>query len=134
MEYVYNKDGNDTFTITAPESLEGISGTIAGTDSEGFSLQYDGMALDDAMPQRPGLTPADGFYVLLADLRTEEPSQLWTENVSGETLTALRYESNQNGVNVEKQVWLSNDLNPVCAELFADGDRVITIQVTEVQN
>ncbi len=134
MKYVYNKDGNDTFTITAPESLEGVSGTIAGSGTDGFSLQYDGMSLDDAVPRRPGLTPSDGFFALLADLRNQEPSQVWTENAAGETLTALRYESDVNGVKVEKQVWLSQELQPVCAELFADGDRVLTIQVTGYQN
>ncbi len=134
MEYVYNRDGNDTFTITAPEPLEGISGTIAGTDAGGFSLQYDGMTLDDAMPQRPGLTPADCFFALLADLREQEPAQLWTESVSGDSLTALRYESDINGVKVEKQVWLGPDLQPVCAELFADGERVLTVQVTGYHN
>ncbi len=134
MEYVYNKDGNDTFTVSAPESLNGISGSIAGDGSEGFSLQYDGMALDDAMPQRTGLSPADGFFALLCDLKNEEPAQIWTENVSVDTLTALRYEYDRNGVKTEKQVWLSKDLQPVCAELFADGDRVITIQVTDIKN
>ena len=70
IQYDYNKEDNDRFTITAPESLAGISGTIAGTDNAVFSLQYDGLALDDAMPQRTGLTPADALFCLMNDLRT----------------------------------------------------------------
>jgi len=134
MDYVYRRDDNDEFTITAPESLEGISGEIAGTNvTEGFSLQYDGMALDDAMPQRPGLTPADGFFALMSDLVYSQPAQVWTENASGNTLTVLRYESETDGVAIEKQVWLTDKFQPVCAELFADGNRVLTIQVTGYQ-
>ena len=78
MDYVYDREGNDQFAITAPESLAGIGGTIAGTDSAQFTLQYDGLSLDDAMPQRTGLTPADGLFCLLNDLRTAQPVQIWS--------------------------------------------------------
>lgn len=131
-DYVYNKEDNDTFTITAPESLAGIGGTIAGTDSASFTLQYDGLALDDAMPQRKGLTPADAWFCLLDDLRRAEPTQIWTESADGVKLLVLRYEQDGEDGKVEKQVWLTEqDYQPVCAELYADGERVLQIQVTE---
>ena len=79
MDYVYNKEDVDSFTITAPESLAGIGGTIAGEDSASITLQYDGLSLDDAMPQRTGLTPADAMFCLLDDLRKGEPVQIWSE-------------------------------------------------------
>ena len=131
VEYVYNREENDTFTITEPESLAGIGGTIAGTDSASFTLQYDGLALDDAMPQRTGLTPADALFCLLNDLRTAEPAQIWTERVDGQSLLALRYEQEDADGKVEKQVWLTEKTyQPVCAELYADGTRVLQILVT----
>lgn len=130
MDYVYNKEQADSFTITAPESIAGLGGTIAGDSSAEFSLQYDGLALDDAMPQRTGLTPADGLFCLLADLRSGEPSQRWTENVAGKTLLVLRYDSEDDQGKVAKQIWLTADgRQPVCAELYADGECVLTIQV-----
>lgn len=130
-DYVYNREDNDSFTITAPESLAGIGGTIAGTDSASFTLQYDGLALDDAMPQRTGLTPADAFFCLLDDLRRAEPAQVWTEKTSGVELLVLRYEQDSDDEKVEKQVWLTEQgYQPVCAELYADGERVLQIQVT----
>lgn len=131
VDYVYNKEDNDTFTITAPESLAGIGGTIAGTDSASFVLQYDGLALDDAMPQRTGLTPADALFCLLDDLRRAEPAQIWTESADGAKLLVLRYEQDGDDGKVEKQVWLTEpEYQPVCAELYADGERVLQIQVT----
>lgn len=130
IDYVYNREDSDTFSITAPESLAGIGGTIAGTDSARFSLQYDDMQLDDAMPGRTGLTPADALFCLLADLRTGEPVQQWTEEVAGQTLLVLRYEGEDGDGKIAKQVWLSGDgRQPVCAELYADGKCVLTIQV-----
>lgn len=130
VDYVYNREESDTFSLTAPESLAGIGGTIAGTDSGQFSLQYDGMQLDDAMPRRTGLTPADALFCLLSDLRTEDPAQQWTEDAVGQTLLVLRYESEDGDGKIAKQVWLTNDgRQPVCAELYADGKCVLTIQV-----
>ena len=134
MDYTYHKDDPDAFTITAPESLAGIGGTIAGVDSAQFSLQYDGMELDDAMPQRAGLTPADGLFCLLADLRSAEPVQQWSETVEGVKLLVLKYEEAREKETVEKQVWLTADgLRPVCAELYADGRCVLSIQVMQYQ-
>ena len=129
VHYQYNKEDVDSFSITAPESLSGIGGTIAGEESGAFSLQYDGLSLDDAMPQRTGLTPADGLFCLLCDLRTAEPQQQWTETVSGEKMVVLRYA--QETGQIEKQVWLTRDgLRPVCAELYADGERVLTLTLS----
>lgn len=131
MDYVYNREDADTFTITAPESLAGIGGTIAGTDSASFTLQYDGLKLDDAMPQRPGLTPADALFGLMHDLREAEPTQIWTERTSGVNLLVLRYEQEDEDGKVEKQVWLTGEgYQPVCAEWYAAGERVLQLQVT----
>jgi outer membrane lipoprotein-sorting protein len=130
-DYTYFKEENDVFTITAPESLADISGTIAGEDAVQFCLQYDGMQLDDAMPQQQGLTPADGLYCLLADLRRGEPVQQWTERMDGQELLVLRYENENAAEKTEKQIWLTADgYRPVYAELYAAGKCVLTIQVT----
>ena len=134
MDYVYDREGNDQFAITAPESLAGIGGTIAGTDSAQFTLQYDGLSLDDAMPQRTGLTPADGLFCLLNDLRTAQPVQIWSESASGTDFLVLRYEGEDEDGTVEKQVWLTEQgMQPAYAELYADGSRVLTIRVTAWQ-
>lgn len=129
MDYTYQKDQNDSFTITAPASLKGIGGTIAGQGDDGFSLQYDGMELDDAMPLRTGFTPADCLFWLLADLRENEPVQQWSETVSGQPLLVLRYESEDKAGPTAKQIWLTADLQPVCAELYTDGKRLLAVQI-----
>lgn len=134
IDYVYNREDKDIFTIAAPEMLAGIGGTIAGEDSGTFSLQYDDMMLDDIMPQRTGLTPADALFCLLSDMRSKKPTQQWTEMVSGKKLLVFRYEENGADGKVEKQVWLTeNGQQPVCAEIYADGDRVLGIQMLTYQ-
>lgn len=134
LDYAYHKESADTFAITAPEALAGISGTVAGNDRATLTLQYDDMVLDDAMPYRPGLTPADSMFCLLADLRQDSPAQQWSETVDGQKLIVLRYESEDDVGAVARQVWLTaDDYRPVCAELYADGKRVLYLQITSYQ-
>ena len=59
LDYAYNKEDVDVFTITGPESVSGVSGRIAGDSEATLALQYDDLVLDDARPVRPGMTPAD---------------------------------------------------------------------------
>ena len=57
---------------------------------------------------------------------------MWSEHTNGESLLVLRYENADDSV--EKQVWLrQSDLQPVYAELYEDGARVLTIQVESCQ-
>lgn len=131
-DYVYNREDSDSFTLTAPESVAGIGGRISGEENGAFTLQYNDLQLDDIVPRHTGLTPADAWFCLLNDLRYTAPAQVWSEHTNGESLLVLRYE--KAGDSVEKQVWLrQSDLQPVYAELYADGARVLTIQVESCQ-
>ena len=117
--YAYNKEDVDVFTITAPESVSGVSGRIAGDSEATLALQYDDLVLDDARPVRPGMTPAD---------------ESWRESADGTALTVLHYRSESGDETIEKLVWLREDnMQPVYAELYADGARVLTIQVESCQ-
>ena len=104
-DYVYNREDSDSFTLTAPESVAGIGGRISGEENRAFTLN---------------------------DLRYAVPAQVWSERTNGESLLVLRYENADDSV--EKQVWLrQSDLQPVYVELYADGARVLTIQVESCQ-
>ena len=133
-DYVYNKEDSDSVTLTAPESVAGIGGTIAGEENGAFTLQYNDLRLDDIAPRRTGLTPADGWFCLLNDLRYNAPEQVWSEHTDGESLLVLRYAQADKDGSTEKQVWLrQSDLQPVCAELYENGALVLTIQVESYQ-
>ena len=132
QDYAYNKEDADVFTITAPESVAGVAGRISGTDTADFTLQYDDLTLDDARPVRPGLTPADAVFSVIAALKNAEPDETYRETVKGTALTALRYRSAEG--NIEKLIWLREDnMQPVCAEFYVDGTREIGIQFTSYQ-
>ena len=132
QDYAYNKEDADVFTITAPESVAGVAGRISGTDTADFTLQYDDLTLDDARPVRPGLTPADAVFSVIAALKNAEPDETYRETVKGTALTALRYRSAEG--NIEKLIWLREDnMQPMCAEFYVDGTREIGIQFTSYQ-
>lgn len=128
LDYVYNKNDSDTFTITAPEVLSGITASIAGEGAGILTLQYDGTALDAPGPSRAGLTPADAVPYLLRDLRTASPTESWTESADGAKYNVLKYEheDESDGSRVTRQIWLSGN-TPVRAEIYADGECVLTL-------
>ena len=127
LDYAYNKEDVDVFTITAPESVSGVSGRIAGDSEATLALQYDDLVLDDARPVRPGMTPADAVFGVVCALRDTPADESWRESADGTALTVLHYRS-------EKLVWLREDnMQPVYAELFADGTRELSIRFTSYQ-
>ena len=136
MDYNYNKEDADTFTITAPESLAGIGGRIAGTDNGAFSLQYDrhGAGRRDAAAYRARRL-RHGLFCLLSDLRNSASRSSNGQNrLRGPSCLFSGMRRTVRMAKIEKQVWLTeNGRQLVCAELYADGKRVLTIQVMSYQ-
>ena len=87
LDYAYNKEDVDVFTITGPESVSGVSGRIAGDSEATLALQYDDLVLDDARPVRPGMTPADAVFGVVCALRDTPADESWRESADGTALT-----------------------------------------------
>lgn len=131
LQYEYSGQAGDSFTITAPESLAGISGRVSGSEADGLTLQYADTILEDMMPVRSGMTPADAFGAIVRCLREDAPAEHWTETVSDQTLLVLRYEDTDADGAVARQIWLSADgTQIVYAEVYADTECLLTIAVT----
>ena len=66
--------------------------------------------------------------------RDTPADESWRESADGTALTVLHYRSESGDETIEKLVWLREDnMQPVYAELYADGARVLTIQVESCQ-
>lgn len=126
LEYCYNKEDSDVFTITEPEALRGIQATIAGGDTAAITLQYDGTELDAPGPTRAGVTPADVVPYLLRSLRSGSPAEAWEERADSESYEVLKFISESDEGTVTQQIWLRDSI-PVRAEVYADGTLALTL-------
>ena len=124
-DYAYNSKGNDTLTLTAPESLAGITATIAGEDAPALTLQYEGTVLDAPGPSKAGLTPADIVPYLFSELRSGNPTETWTERADGTTFDVLKYVREDDDGTITRQVWLK-DGAPQRAECYWNDALVLT--------
>ena len=121
-EYVFSMDcecGNSdtvTFTVTAPESLSGITGELS---SGSGSLTFDGQALAFPMLAQGTMSPISSVWVLLHALRG---GYLTDEGKEGLTI-----DETYQGVPLRLSVTLDNEDMPTFTEIFQDGERILSL-------
>ena len=124
-EYVFSMDcecGNSdavTFTVTAPESLSGITGELS---SGSGSLTFDGQALAFPMLAQGTMSPMSSVWVLLQALRG---GYLTDEGKEGLTI-----DETYQGVPLRLSVTLDNEDMPTFTEIFQDGERILSLALT----
>ena len=124
-EYVFSMDcecGNSdtvTFTVTAPESLSGITGDLS---SGSGSLTFDGQALAFPMLAQGTMSPISSVWVLLHALRG---GYLTDEGKEGLTI-----DETYQGVPLRLSVTLDNEDMPTFTEIFQDGERILSLALT----
>ena len=124
-EYVFSMDcecGNSdavTFTVTAPESLSGITGELS---SGSGSLTFDGQALAFPMLAPGTMSPISSVWVLLHALRG---GYLTDEGKEGLTI-----DETYQGVPLRLSVTLDNEDMPTFTEIFQDGERILSLALT----
>ena len=124
-EYVFSMDcecGNSdtvTFTVTAPESLSGITGELS---SGSGSLTFDGQALAFPMLAQGTMSPISSVWVLLHALRG---GYLTDEGKEGLTI-----DETYQGVPLRLSVTLDNEDMPTFTEIFQAGERSLSLALT----
>ena len=116
-------DGTLTFTVTAPETLAGISGSISGT---GGKLVFDDAALAFDTMAEERLTPVSGPYIMMKALR----SGYLTSGCMEEELFHITVDDSYEDDALHLEVWLNAENVPVCAEIYWDGRRLLTVNVS----
>ncbi len=113
--------GNLTFTVTAPESIAGITGTVA---ADGGALTFDDKVLSFELLAEGQVTPVSGPWLLVRTLLggnviacTEEDGLLRISAEDGYQDDALRME-----------IWLEGDA-PKCAEVVWKDRRILTLEI-----
>lgn len=118
-----DKQGNLKFTVKSPETIAGISGTMA---SSGGALTFDGQALSFPLLADGQVTPVSAPWVLMRTLRS---GYLTSCAADGETLRISIDDSYENDA-LHLEVWLDENDFPRQAEVYWQGRRVLSMNVT----
>ena len=114
--------GDLTFTVTAPETIAGITGTISGREGK---LTFGDSALAFELLAEGRLSPVSAPWVLIHTLHQGYLTAC-SETDSGLVLSINdRYE--ENALNLS--VYLGDDDLPTGAEIFWEGSRILSLTV-----
>lgn len=115
--------GNLTFTVTAPETIAGITGRI--TD-EGGKLTFDDTALQFDLMADDQLTPVSAPWIFLKTLRSGYLTAAGTE----EGFLRLSIDDSYADDALHLDIWLDDGDLPVRAEILYDSRRILSVSVT----
>ena len=130
-DYQYNKDGEDILTMTAPEEVAGIEIRIAGGAAEEYTLRYADPELYLALDTPSGTRPVDAASAVLRTLRTAEPNAIGEDLLDGIEAQHLSYREPDSDPAVSREIWLDAQGFPLCAEIFVDGEKQVTLFFTD---
>lgn len=118
--------GNLTFTVAEPETIAGITGTIASGEG---ALTFDDVALDFPLMADDQITPVSGPWVFLKTLLGGYLTACAVE----EELLRLTIDDSYEDDALQLEIWLNSADTPVRAEILYDGRRIVTMDITNFQ-
>lgn len=121
MDCQADETGNLTFSVSYPESISGIEGTLSYA---GGSLNFADTALQFDMMADDQLTPVSGPWILLRTLRSGYISSACRED----NLLRLTMDDSYEEDSLRLDVWLK-EKRPVRADILYDGKRILSLDV-----
>ena len=122
MECQADSLGDLTFTVTAPESISGITGTVS---RDGGKLTFDGAALAFPMLADGQVIPASAPWLLVQTLRS---GYLTACCKDGENLR-LTIDDSYADQAIQLDIWLDTQDLPIRGEVLWQGRRVLSLEV-----
>ena len=114
--------GSIDFTVTQPESISGITGSISSGEGK---LLFDDVALQFPLLADGQVTPVSGPWILMKTLL----GGYLTAAVQEDDLLHLTINDSYEEDALQMEIWLNGDDVPVCGEIFYDGRRIVTMMV-----
>lgn len=115
--------GNLSFTVTEPETIAGITGTVSDT---GGRLTFDDTALQFNLMADDQLSPVSAPWIFLKTLRS---GYLTSAGMEGEALRLTIDDSYEDDA-LQLDIWVDGNDVPVRAEILYDGRRILSLAVT----
>ena len=114
------------FTITAPDTIAGITGTISNGEGK---LTFDDTAVAFPLLADGQVTPVSAPWLLL---KTLQGGYLTSAGMDGELLRLTIDDSYEEDA-LQLDIWLSGEDAPIRADILYDGRRILTLKVTNFQ-
>ena len=118
--------GDLQFTVTQPESIAGITGTISSGEGK---LTFDDDALTFPLLADDQVTPVSAPWILLKTLLGGYLTACGME----EDLLRLTINDSYEEDALQLEIWLNDENRPVQAEIIYCGRRIITMEVENFQ-
>ena len=115
--------GNLTFTVTAPETIAGITGSVS---EAGGKLTFADTALHFDLMADDQVTPVSAPWILLKTLR----SGCITSAGMEDDLLRLSIDDSYADDALHLDIWLNADDRPVKAEICYDNRSILSLAVT----
>lgn len=118
--------GKVSFTVTQPETIAGITGTMSET---GGNLTFDDTALQFDLMAEDTLSPVSAPWVLVKTLRSGYITSACTEEARLHVCIDDSYEDDA----LRLDIWLDEHKIPIRAEILHDGVRILTMDIENFQ-
>ena len=118
--------GNLGFTVKAPETIEGIAGTIA---ADGGKLKFEDTVLAFPLLADEQITPVSAPWLLL---KTLQGGYLTSAGMDGEYLRLTVNDSYEEDA-LQLDIWLDSEDRPIRADILYDGRRILALSVLNFQ-
>lgn len=118
--------GDLTFTVNAPETIQGITGTVSDT---GGALTFDDVALQFEPMADGQVSPVSAPWILIKTLRGGYLTSAGTEG----DLVHLTIDDSYEEDALQLDIWLNSQDVPIRAEIVYDGRRILSLAVSNFQ-
>lgn len=119
MDCQGDSGGNLRFRVTAPQTLDGISGTLSDT---GGKLTFDDTALHFDLLADGQFSPVTAPWIFIKTLCSGYITAAWEE----ESFLRLSMDDSYQDNALHLDIWLEED-EPVRGEILYDGKRILTV-------
>ncbi len=122
LECEADAEGNLSFTVTAPETISGITGSIT---EEGGKLTFDDTALQFNLMADDQISPVSAPWVFLKTLRSGYITAAGME----ENLLRLTIDDSYADDALTLDIWVTESNIPVRGEILYDERRIVSMDV-----
>lgn len=123
LDYTYNREENDRACVVSPDEIAGMCFTVTGERS---TINFDGANLEMGRLNEDNLSPLSTVPVLMKHWTGGNISEQSDTKIFDRDAYLIISKSNGESSAIEVRSWFSkDDLLPLYAEIFSDGERVI---------